>query len=390
MIEFDHVSKIYNGNKVAVEDVNLSFNKGEFICLIGTSGSGKTTTMRMINRMIDPTKGTIRINGEDIQKKNPVELRRQIGYVIQNIGLMPHMTIRDNITLVQRLLKVDKEEQNKTAEKMIDLVELPRDMLDRYPHELSGGQQQRIGVVRALAADQDVILMDEPFGALDPITRDSLQDLVKDLQERLGKTIVFVTHDMDEALKLSNWIAIMDNGKVIQFDTPENILQNPANEFVEELLGEDRLLQAKPDTTTVGEIMMHTAISITPEKSLQNAIRLMREKRVDTLLVVDEENVLKGFVDVETIDRERRRGKATSIGDIINPKVFYVKEAALVRDSLQRILKRGVKYVPVVDEGNHLVGILTRVSLVDIIYDVLWGEEDTFGDAAENISSEEA
>lgn len=390
MIEFDHVSKIYNGNKVAVEDVNLSFNKGEFICLIGTSGSGKTTTMRMINRMIDPTKGTIRINREDIQKKNPVELRRQIGYVIQNIGLMPHMTIRDNITLVQRLLKVDKEEQNKTAEKMIDLVELPRDMLDRYPHELSGGQQQRIGVVRALAADQDVILMDEPFGALDPITRDSLQDLVKDLQERLGKTIVFVTHDMDEALKLSNRIAIMDNGKVIQFDTPENILQNPANEFVEELLGEDRLLQAKPDTTTVGEIMMHTAISITPEKSLQNAIRLMREKRVDTLLVVDEENVLKGFVDVETIDRERRRGKATSIGDIINPKVFYVKEAALVRDSLQRILKRGVKYVPVVDEGNHLVGILTRVSLVDIIYDVLWGEEDTFGDAAENISSEEA
>ena len=390
MIEFDHVSKIYNGNKVAVEDVNLSFNKGEFICLIGTSGSGKTTTIRMINRMIDPTKGTIRINGEDIQKKNPVELRRQIGYVIQNIGLMPHMTIRDNITLVQRLLKVDKEEQNKTAEKMIDLVELPRDMLDRYPHELSGGQQQRIGVVRALAADQDVILMDEPFGALDPITRDSLQDLVKDLQERLGKTIVFVTHDMDEALKLSNRIAIMDNGKVIQFDTPENILQNPANEFVEELLGEDRLLQAKPDTTTVGEIMMHTAISITPEKSLQNAIRLMREKRVDTLLVVDEENVLKGFVDVETIDRERRRGKATSIGDIINPKVFYVKEAALVRDSLQRILKRGVKYVPVVDEGNHLVGILTRVSLVDIIYDVLWGEEDTFGDAAENISSEEA
>jgi osmoprotectant transport system ATP-binding protein len=390
MIKFDHVSKIYNGNKVAVEDVNLSFDKGEFICLIGTSGSGKTTTMRMINRMIDPTKGTITINGEDIQKKNPVELRRQIGYVIQNIGLMPHMTIRENITLVQRLLKVDKEEQNKTAEKMIDLVELPRDMLDRYPHELSGGQQQRIGVVRALAADQDVILMDEPFGALDPITRDSLQDLVKDLQERLGKTIVFVTHDMDEALKLSSRIAIMDDGKVIQFDTPENILQNPANDFVEELLGEDRLLQAKPDTTTVGEIMMNTAVSITPEKSLQNAIRLMREKRVDTLLIVDEDNIFKGFVDIETIDQERRRGKASSIGDIINPNVFYVKESALVRDSLQRILKRGVKYVPVVDDAKHLVGILTRVSLVDIIYDVLWGEEETFGDAAESITSEEA
>ncbi|GCF93867.1 glycine/betaine ABC transporter ATP-binding protein [Enterococcus florum] len=392
MIEFENVSKIYPGNKVAIEDVNLSFNKGEFICLIGTSGSGKTTTMRMINRMIDPSAGVIKIDGEDIQKKNPVELRRQIGYVIQNIGLMPHMTIRENITLVQKLLKVDQEKRDKTAERMIDLVELPRDMLDRYPHELSGGQQQRIGVVRALAADQDIILMDEPFGALDPITRDSLQDLVKDLQERLGKTIVFVTHDMDEALKLSNRIAVMDSGKVIQFDTPENILHNPANEFVEELIGEDRLLQAKSDVTTVGEIMMNTAVSITPEKGLQTAVHLMREKRVDTLLVVDESNTLKGFVDVETIERERRRGTATSVGDIFNKNVFYVKESALLRDSLQKILKRGVKYVPVVDDKKHLVGILTRVSLVDIIYDVLWGEEDNIINAAGNVTaaSEEA
>lgn len=160
---------------------------------------------------------------------------------------------------------------------MIDLVELPREMLDRYPNELSGGQQQRIGVVRALAANQDIILMDEPFGALDPITRDSLQDLVKDLQERLGKTIVFVTHDMDEALKLANKIAIMSEGKVIQFDTPDNILRHPANEFVEELIGEDRLLQAKPDFTTVDEVMLNSAITITPEKSLQEAIKLMRE-----------------------------------------------------------------------------------------------------------------
>ena len=390
MIEFDNVSKVYAGNKVAVKDVNLTFETGEFICLIGTSGSGKTTTMRMINRMIDPTTGTIKIDGEDIQQKNPVELRRQIGYVIQNIGLMPHMTICENINLVQRLLKVDRETQTKTAEKMIDLVELPREMLDRYPHELSGGQQQRIGVVRALAADQDIILMDEPFGALDPITRDSLQDLVKDLQERLGKTIVFVTHDMDEALKLASRIAIMSEGRVIQFDTPDNILRQPANDFVEELLGEDRLLQAREDTTTVGDIMMRTAVSITPEKSLQNAIRLMREKRVDTLLIVDDSNTLKGFVDIETIEKERRRGTATSVGDIINPKVFYVKESALLRDSLQRILKRGVKYVPVVDDHNHLVGILTRVSLVDIIYDVLWGEEETLGDAAENATDKEA
>ncbi|EIA6621359.1 TPA: betaine/proline/choline family ABC transporter ATP-binding protein [Enterococcus faecalis] len=386
MIEFQHVSKFYKGGKVAVDDINLSFDKGEFICFIGTSGSGKTTSMRMLNRMTDPSKGKILIDGQDIQKINPVELRRQIGYVIQNIGLMPHMTIRENIVLVPKLLKVPVEERNKIAEKMIDLVELPREMLDRYPNELSGGQQQRIGVVRALAANQDIILMDEPFGALDPITRDSLQDLVKDLQERLGKTIVFVTHDMDEALKLANKIAIMSEGKVIQFDTPDNILRHPANEFVEELIGEDRLLQAKPDFTTVDEVMLNSAITITPEKSLQEAIKLMREKRVDTLLVVDNSHVLKGFIDVETLDQQR--GKASSVGDILNKDVFFVQKNALLRDALQRILKRGLKYVPVVDEQKRVVGILTRASLVDIVYDVIWGDETTISEAVEAKQSE--
>lgn len=386
MIEFQHVSKFYKGGKVAVDDINLSFDKGEFICFIGTSGSGKTTSMRMLNRMTDPSKGKILIDGQDIQKINPVELRRQIGYVIQNIGLMPHMTIRENIVLVPKLLKVPVEERNKIAEKMIDLVELPREMLDRYPNELSGGQQQRIGVVRALAANQDIILMDEPFGALDPITRDSLQDLVKDLQEHLGKTIVFVTHDMDEALKLANKIAIMSEGKVIQFDTPDNILRHPANEFVEELIGEDRLLQAKPDFTTVDEVMLNSAITITPEKSLQEAIKLMREKRVDTLLVVDNSHVLKGFIDVETLDQQR--GKASSVGDILNKDVFFVQKTALLRDALQRILKRGLKYVPVVDEQKRVVGILTRASLVDIVYDVIWGDETTISEAVEAKQSE--
>lgn len=387
MIEFQQVAKIYKGGKVAVEDVNLSFDKGEFICFIGTSGSGKTTCMRMINRMTDPSKGKILINGKSVTEINPVELRRKIGYVIQSIGLMPHMTIRENITLVQKLLKVSQEERNKTAEKMIDLVELPREMLDRYPNELSGGQQQRIGVVRALAADQDVILMDEPFGALDPITRDSLQDLVKDLQERLGKTVVFVTHDMDEALKLASRIVIMSEGKVIQFDTPANILQHPATPFVEELIGEDRLLQAKPDTTPVKDVMLNTPIAITPEKSLQEAIRLMREKRVDTLLVTDNSNVLKGYIDVESIDRNR--GKVTSVGDILNKDVFFVRETALLRDTLQRILKRGLKYVPVVDADKHLVGILTRASLVDIVYDVIWGDEPSISDAIESVKPAE-
>ena len=387
LIEFQNVSKIYRGGKIAVEDINLSFEQGEFICFIGTSGSGKTTSMRMINRMTEPSKGKILIDGQDIQKLNAVELRRKIGYVIQSIGLMPHMTIRENITLVQKLLKVDPAKRDQTAEKMIDLVELPREMLDRYPSELSGGQQQRIGVVRALAADQDIILMDEPFGALDPITRDSLQDLVKDLQERLGKTIVFVTHDMDEALKLANRIAIMSEGRVVQFDTPENILKNPANSFVEDLLGEDRLLQARPDKTTVGEVMLNTAITITTEKSIQEALRLMREKRVDTLLVTDNQDVLKGFVDIESINKNR--GLTASVGDILKHEVFYVKQSALLRNTLQRILKRGLKYVPVVDDHNRVVGIITRASLVDIVYDVVFGEEDSLMDAVESFNTDE-
>ena len=374
MIEFKNVTKIFKGSKVAVDNVNIAFEKGEFVCFIGTSGSGKTTTMRMLNRMIEPTKGEILIDGENINKKDPVQLRREIGYVIQNIGLMPHMTIRENIVMVPKLLKWPEEERNRIAERMIDLVELPREMLDRYPRELSGGRQQRIGVVRALVADQDIILMDEPFGALDPITRESLQDLVKHLQEKMGKTIVFVTHDMDEALKLANRIMIMDEGKVIQFDTPDNILKEPANEFVENLIGEDRLIQARQDDTTVEQVMLKTAISITPEKSLSEAIRLMREKRVDTLLVVDGTGVLKGFIDLEDLNNKRR--VATGVGDILQPDVFYVNKDSRLRDTVRRILKRGLKYVPIVDDQKHLVGIVTRASLVDIVYDVVWGDED--------------
>lgn len=254
------------------------------------------------------------------------------------------------------------------------MVELPEDMLDRYPNELSGGQQQRIGVVRALAADQSIVLMDEPFGALDPITRDSLQDFVKELQEEMGKTIIFVTHDMDEALKLATKIVIMSYGKVVQCDTPENILRNPADDFVKELIGEERLIHSQQDYITVGEVVTQHAVSITPEKSLSESIRLMREKRVDTLLVVDGRGILKGFIDVEMIND--KRGIATSVGDIMNSNVFFIKSSALLRDAVQRILKRGLKYVPVVDEHRKLIGIITRSSLVDMVYETIWGEED--------------
>lgn len=374
MIEFQNVTKIYKGNKKAVSDISLSFDDSEFICFIGTSGSGKTTAMRMINRMIEPSSGNILIDGKNIRDINPVELRRSVGYVIQNIGLLPHMTIRDNITLVPKLLKWPEQERKEIAERMIRLVELPVDMLDRYPHELSGGQQQRIGVVRALAADQNIVLMDEPFGALDPITRDALQDFVKELQEKMGKTIVFVTHDMDEALKLATKIVIMSHGKVVQCDTPENILKNPANEFVRELIGEERLIHSQQDYITVGEVVNQQAISITPDKSVSEAIRLMREKRVDTLLVVDKQNVLRGFIDVEMINNQR--GRTTIVGDILNSDVFFIRDTALLRNAIQKILKRGLKYVPVVDKDKKLIGIITRSSLVDMVYETIWGEED--------------
>ncbi|MEG0497827.1 MAG: betaine/proline/choline family ABC transporter ATP-binding protein [Carnobacterium sp.] len=374
MIEFKNVSKVYKGGKKAVENINLSFDKGEFIVFIGTSGSGKTTSMRMINRMIEPTSGQILINGEDIMKKDPVILRRKIGYVIQQIGLMPHMTIFDNIVLVPRLMKWPKEKQREIAEDLIKKVDLPLEFLERYPSELSGGQQQRIGVIRALAADQDIILMDEPFGALDPITRDSLQELLKELQKELGKTIVFVTHDMDEAIKLADRIVIMQEGKVVQFDTPDNILSAPANQFVEDFIGEDRLIQARPNIQTVEQVMIKNPASVTPGKSISDAIKIMRDRRVDTLLVTDDAGTLKGYVDIESIDLNRKR--ATSVGDIMSNKVYFVRKETLLRDTVQRILKRGFKNVPVVDENDHLVGIVTRASLVDIVYDTIWGDSE--------------
>ncbi|WP_076644998.1 betaine/proline/choline family ABC transporter ATP-binding protein [Latilactobacillus sakei] len=373
-LEFDHVSKIYRGGNKAVDDISFTVDQGEFICLIGTSGSGKTTTMRMINRMINPTHGTITLAGKSLADTDPVKLRRKIGYVIQNIGLMPHMTIRDNITIVPKLLKWSDEDREKKAQELLKLVELPADFLDRYPSQLSGGQQQRIGVIRALAAGQDIILMDEPFGALDPITREALQDLVKQLQVEMGKTVIFVTHDMDEALKLSSRIAIMDGGKIIQYGTPNEILRQPANDFVKDLIGHDRLLEAKPNVETVGQIMLKTPVTITPDQSLSSAIKLMRQRRVDTLLVVDDQQLLQGLVDLENIDHHYK--DAGTVQDIMSTKVNFVNQTDLVRDTIERILKRGWKYVPVVDDDHRLVGIVTRTALVDVVYDAVWGDDE--------------
>ncbi|WP_350298891.1 betaine/proline/choline family ABC transporter ATP-binding protein [Peribacillus frigoritolerans] len=374
MLKIENVSKIYKGGKKAVKNISLDIKKGEFICFIGPSGCGKTTTMKMINRLIEPSEGKILINGENIMDKDPVELRRQIGYVIQQIGLFPHMTILENITLVPKLLKWDEQKKKERAMELLKLVDMGPEYLERYPYELSGGQQQRIGVLRALASNPPLILMDEPFGALDPITRDALQEEFKNLQRTLDKTIVFVTHDMDEAIKLADRIVILKAGEIVQVGTPDEILRNPANEFVEEFIGKDRLLQTRPNVELVEQIMSRNPISITEEKSLTDAITIMREKRVDSLLVVDEQNVLKGFVDVETISEYRK--KAKFISEVINTEIYSVKQDTLIRDSVQKILKRGFKYVPVVDQNKHLVGIVTRATLVDIVYDSIWGEEE--------------
>ncbi|WP_340373627.1 betaine/proline/choline family ABC transporter ATP-binding protein [Peribacillus sp. FSL E2-0218] len=375
MLKIENVSKIYKGGKKAVKNISLDIKKGEFICFIGPSGCGKTTTMKMINRLIEPSEGQILINGENIMDKDPVQLRREIGYVIQQIGLFPHMTILENITLVPKFLKWEEQRKKERALELLQLVDMGPEYLERYPHELSGGQQQRIGVLRALASNPPLILMDEPFGALDPITRDALQEEFKNLQRTLNKTIVFVTHDMDEAIKLADRIVILKGGEIVQVGTPDEILRNPVNEFVEEFIGKDRLLQTRPYVELVEQIMSRNPISITEEKSLTDAIKIMREKRVDSLLVVDEQNTLKGYVDVETISEYRK--KATFISEVINTEVYSVKQDSLIRDSVQKILKRGFKYVPVVDHNKRLVGIVTRATLVDIVYDSIWGEEES-------------
>lgn len=379
IIEFKDIKKVY-GDNVAVDTANLSVEAGEFICFIGTSGSGKTTLMRMINRMLKPSEGRIYFEGKDISTINPIHLRRKIGYVIQNIGLMPHMTIYENITLVPKLLKWPEDKKKAKAKELIKLVELPEDFLDRYPSELSGGQQQRIGVIRALAADQDVILMDEPFGALDPITREGIQDLVKTLQEKMGKTIVLVTHDMDEALKLASRIVVMDNGQMVQVGTPDDILHHPATEFVEKMIGEERLMHAQMDITPVKSIMLKDPVSITADQPISDAITLMRQRRVDTLLVTENQQLI-GFIDLESISNQYR--KDLLVSDILQREVFKIREDALLRDASQKILKRGLKYVPVVDEQNHLTGIVTRSALVDMMYDVIWGSQEEEGSQSE-------
>lgn len=241
MITFHRVSKTINEIPI-LKGIDMHVREGELFVIIGPSGCGKTTAMKMINRLINPTSGTIEVNGEDISKKDPVQLRRSIGYVIQQIALFPHMTIAQNVALVPKLKKTSNTDIEKRVDELLSLVGLePKKYKKRYPSELSGGQQQRVGVIRAMAAEPPIILMDEPFSALDPISREQLQDEFVRLQQTIKKTIVFVTHDMDEALKIADRICLMKEGRIVQIDTPVNLLQHPADEFVIEFIGSERL-----------------------------------------------------------------------------------------------------------------------------------------------------
>ena len=238
-IILEEVTKDYGGAQPAVDHLTLEIPAGQTVMFVGPSGCGKTTTLKMINRLIEPTSGRIVINGDDVTQMNGDKLRRHIGYVIQAGGLLPHMTVAENIAIVPKLLGWDKKRISERVDELLDLVSLePSEYRSRYPKELSGGQQQRVGVARALAADPPVLLMDEPFGAVDPITRQRLQDELIHIQSELHKTVVFVTHDFDEAIKLGDWIVIFNvGGQIMQYDTPDQILANPANEFVEDFIG---------------------------------------------------------------------------------------------------------------------------------------------------------
>ncbi|MEG9297667.1 ABC transporter ATP-binding protein [Mangrovibacillus sp. Mu-81] len=262
MIEFKNVRKVYEGGTEAIKGIDLLIPEGKLVALIGPSGCGKTTTMKMINKLIGLTSGTITINGIDISEKNEVELRRNIGYVIQRIGLLPHMTIEENISLIPKLKGWKKEKYEYRVDELMNLVGLePEIYRKKYPLELSGGQQQRVGVIRALAAEPPIILMDEPFSALDPISREQLQDELKHIQSSIHKTIVFVTHDIDEALKIADEIAVMKDGRIEQIAKPGELIASPANEFVRSFIGEHRLNEGKKEIL-VADIMDVNPISM--------------------------------------------------------------------------------------------------------------------------------
>jgi osmoprotectant transport system ATP-binding protein len=348
----DVVKRFPNSQSLAVDHLSLEIEEGETAVLVGPSGCGKTTTMKMINRLVEPTSGSIFVDGKDVTKQDPVELRRGIGYVIQTIGLMPHRTIAQNIGTVPELLGWEEARIKSRVKELAELLELKPELLSRYPSELSGGQRQRVGVARALAADPPVMLMDEPFGAVDPIVRARLQDQFLDIQDRLKKTIVFVTHDIDEAIKMADRIAILNVGGVLeQYDSPKEILRNPANEFVKEFLGSERGLK-RLALIKVSEIEVEEGPVVSPADSVAEAGKVMQEHGSTWTSVVDDGELL-GWVDTEALQGKSRVADA-------QPEKFgaYVTAESSLREALDSLITSETQVAAVVWEGQRYRGVL--------------------------------
>ena len=356
MITFDTVRKQYPDGTVAVDDLNLEIEEGEVVVLVGPSGCGKTTTMRMVNRMIEPSSGTITVNGQDVMASDPVKLRRDIGYVIQQIGLFPHRTTAENIATVPELLGWDRTRVRSRDEEQIATVGLPDGVADRYPHQLSGGQRQRVGVARALATDPSVMLMDEPFGAVDPIVRTRLQDEFLRLQAEVRKTIVFVTHDIDEAIKMGDRIAIMAEGGVLQqFESPETILAQPANAFVEDFLGEERGLK-RLSLIPVKEVAADPGPTVTVGTPAAEAHRVATRHGSDWVVILADDGTLLGWNHVEQL--------ADPVdGAAARPFVTKVRAEDSLRAALDALVGSWTGVAVRVSAGEHYEGLVTREML---------------------------
>jgi osmoprotectant transport system ATP-binding protein len=355
MISLRNVSKRFPGARgAAVGDLSLEVGRGETVVLVGPSGCGKTTTMRMINRLIEPTSGTILVDGKDVMGQDPVQLRRGIGYVIQSIGLLPHRTVAQNIATVPKLVGWDDQRIQARIAELMEIFGLDPEMANRYPSELSGGQRQRVGVARALAVDPPVMLMDEPFAAVDPIVRARLQDQFLDIQERLRKTIVFVTHDIDEAIKMADRIAILNVGGVLeQYAPPEEILRAPANVFVEEFVGAERGLK-RLALIEVSQIGVDEGPAVSPAMTAKEAGEVMDRFGLDWATVVDDDGRLLGWVDRAALEGYQKVGEVT-------PRKFsaYVTVDSSLREALDSIVTSRTNVAVVAGEGDRYIGILT-------------------------------
>jgi len=355
VIKFEGVSKVFPGGTRAVDDVSFEIFDGECITFVGPSGCGKTTTVKLLNRLVEPTSGRIYLNGEETALTDVIALRRSIGYVIQDVGLFPHMTVAQNIALVPRLQGWPEGKRNARTEELLNLVGLdPVAFRDRYPHQLSGGQKQRIGVARGLAADPPVILMDEPFGALDPITRAQLQDEFLRLRKRLKKVILFVTHDMDEAIKLGDRIAVMRSGKIVQLDAPRKILQEPAETFVRDMIGREGGIKLMK-LLKVADIMDPAdGITITADR-LSEAGHRMAGAGQDILLVVDAEGRFQGTLSYD----QAMRGDRPCAEALPDRTCTPAETTDGVGAILEAMLRSKRVWVPVVGEDRKLQGIVT-------------------------------